>query len=73
MATKQRLRELARADMNKECAMFEKLSGDVVKRTASPKELNKYRKMAEEAKIRAQWDKEGAKYHGGNNDKIKYH
>lgn len=73
MATKQRLRELAYADINRECAMFERLSGDVVKRTASPEELNKYRKMSEMAKIRDKWRKEGEKYYGGNIDKVKYH
>lgn len=51
MATRQRLRELAYADMNKECAMYNKLCGNVVKRMASPKELDKYRAIAEMAKI----------------------
>lgn len=73
MATKQRLRELAHADLERECAMYKRLCGDVVIRTASPEELGKYRKIAEDAKIKAQWDKEGVKYHGGNNDKIKYY
>lgn len=53
--------------------MFERLIGDVVKRTASPEELNKYRKMSEMAKIRDKWRKEGEKYYGGNIDKVKYH
>lgn len=45
MASKQRLKELAYADLLKECAMFEKLNGEVTTRKATPEELEKYRKM----------------------------
>lgn len=52
MATRQRLRELAHADLERECAMFERQSGDVVVRIASLEELRKYRAMAEQARKR---------------------
>lgn len=63
MATRQRLCELAHADLERECAMFEKLSGDVVNRKASPKELNKYRAIAEKVRKRGT-------YYERNNDTI---
>lgn len=63
MATRQRLRELAHADLERECAMFEKRSGDVVTRTASPEELSKYRAIVEQAR------KSGT-YYERNNDTI---
>ena len=68
MATKQRLRELAYADMNRECAMYDKLCGNVIKRIASPKELGKYRTIAETVKIQNKWKMEGEKYGKGHRD-----
>ena len=50
MASKQRLKELAYADLLKECAMFEKLNGEVTTRKATPEELEKYRRLAESNK-----------------------
>ena len=42
LATKGRLRQLMYADINRECLLFEKLSGDVVCRQATQEELKKY-------------------------------
>ena len=48
MATVGRLRELAKADMDRECAMFEELSSPVLIRQATQDELNKYRNIKTE-------------------------
>jgi len=61
LATRQRLRELAHADLERECAMFEKRSGDVVARIASSEELREYRAVAEQARKRGT-------YYERNND-----
>ena len=45
MATKGRLRQLMYAGINRECLLFEKLSGDVVCRQATQEELKKYINM----------------------------
>lgn len=62
MATRQRLRELAHADLERECAMFKRLNGDVVIRTASPEELSRYRMMAKKAKIQNKQREQGDVY-----------
>lgn len=46
MATKARLRELAQADLERECRAYKSRSGEVVIRQASPEELKKYRAIA---------------------------
>ena len=54
--------------MNRECAMYDKLCGNVIKRIASPKELGKYRTIAETVKIQNKWKMEGEKYGKGHRD-----
>ena len=46
MATKARLRELAHADLERECRAYKSRGGEVVIRQASPEELKKYRAIA---------------------------
>lgn len=46
MATKARLRELAHADLERECRAYKSRSEEVVIRQASPEELKKYRAIA---------------------------
>ena len=50
LATRQRLRELANADLNRECNMYEFLCGDVKQRSATQEELEHYRTIAQRSK-----------------------
>lgn len=50
LATRQRLRELAEADLNRECRMYEDLCGDVKQRSATQEELDRYRTIAQKSK-----------------------
>lgn len=45
MATKGRLKELAQADIDRECKEFKKRSGNLIIRQATEEELVKYRRM----------------------------
>lgn len=47
MATTRRLKELMQADINRECELFEELSGDVICRQATPEEIEKYSNINE--------------------------
>lgn len=46
MATKQRLRELAYSDLQRECNLYEVLCGEVQTRMASSDELTYYKNLA---------------------------
>lgn len=50
MATRQRLRELAQADTERECRLYDLLCGEVRSRIAAPAELEHYRAITKQKK-----------------------